>query len=136
VNSYQKHSIEAMVNGWTRVEMLVALYDRAITTIEVAQRAEQQGDTSLLATKMLEANRFLLALHAGLNTEVCGIAKDVARLLNFVMLRLGQHNFDEAIRFLKELQSSFEQIQEQAMAMEKSGEIPPLNEARGLNTIA
>jgi len=116
--------------------MLVALYERAITSIEFAKVAEQQQDQALLANKLLEANRFILALHAGLNVEVCGIAQDIGRLLNFVMLRLEEHNFDEAIRFLKKLQSSFEQIQEQAVAMEKTGEIPPLSENRGLNTIA
>lgn len=125
-----------MVNSWTRIEMLLALYDRAITTIEVAKDAEQQHDNALLTTKLLEANRFILALHAGLNTEVCEIARNVAQLLNFVMLRLEEHKFDEAIHFLKKLQNSFEQIQEVAVAMEKTGEIPPLNDDCGLNAIA
>lgn len=125
-----------MVKGWTRVDMLVALYDRAITSIHFAQVADQQNDTPLMVNKLLEANRFILALHAGLNTEVCEIANHVARLLNFVMLRLEQRNFDEAVRFLKQLQSSFEQIREEAVTLEKAGKIPPLSDEQGLNTIA
>ncbi len=136
MNDYQRHSIEAMINSWTRIEMLVALYDRAIITVQLAKFAEEQKDASMMANKLLEANRFMLALHAGLNTENCDIARDVGRLLNFVMLRLEERNFDEAVYFLKKLQKSFEQIQADAVAMEKSGQIPPLSANRGLNTIA
>jgi flagellin-specific chaperone FliS len=125
-----------MVDNWTRIEMLVALYDRAILTIQLAKSAEEQNNPTMVASQLLEANRFMLALHAGLNTENCDIAKDVGRLLNFVMLRLEERNFDEAVYFLKKLQNSFEQIQTDAVAMEKSGQIPPLSANRGLNTIA
>ena len=125
-----------MVQGWTRIEMLVALYDRAITTIQFAQFAEQQHDEPLMTSKLLEANRFVLGLHAGLNPENCEIAQNIGRLLNFVMLRLEERKFDEAVHFLQKLKSSFEEIQEEAVALEKSGQIPPLSADPGLNAIA
>ena len=124
-----------MVKNWTRIEMLLALYERTIMTIRCAKQADQEGNAGELAGKTLEANRFILALHAGLDTENCEIAQNIANLLNFVMLRLGQRKFDEAARFLEELQASFERIREEAEELEKKGEIPPLNSHQAINTI-
>ncbi len=133
---YPKYSVENMVSGWTRIDMLLALYDRAIASIRFAQAASMGADHATLARQTFEANKYLLALHSGLNTECDPVASDVARLLNFVMLRLEERNFDESVYFLEKLRSSFDQIREEATALEKSGKIPPLNTDRGLNTVA
>ena len=133
---YQNYSIETTVSGWTRVDMLLALYDRTISTIRFAQHAKNTDDNRMLANKMIEANKYLLALHSGLDTENDAVAVDIARLLNFVMLRLEEHNYDEAVYFLEKLHSTFEQVREEATDLEKSGKIPPLNAHRGLNTVA
>ena len=135
MDAYQNYSLETTVSGWTRIDMLIALYDRSIANIRFAQLAKQSNDTRLMTNKLIETNKFILALHSGLNIEQDQIAVDVARLLNFVMLRLEEQNFEEAIYFLEKLQSTFEQIREEATALEKSGKIPPLNSARGLNTV-
>ena len=135
MDAYQNYSLETMVSGWTRIDMLIALYDRSLANIRFAQVAKQSNDTRLMTNKLIETNKFILALHSGLNIEQDRVAVDVARLLNFVMLRLEEQNFEEAIYFLEKLQSTFEQIREEATALEKSGKIPPLNSARGLNTV-
>ena len=135
MDAYQNYSLETTVSGWTRIDMLIALYDRSIANIRFAQLAKQSNDTRLMTNKLIETNKFILALHSGLNIEQDRVAVDVARLLNFVMLRLEEQNFEEAIYFLEKLQSTFEQIREEATALEKSGKIPPLNSARGLNTV-
>lgn len=135
MDAYQNYSLETTVSGWTRIDMLIALYDRSIANIRFAQLAKQSNDTRLMTNKLIETNKFILALHSGLNIEQDRVAVDVARLLNFVMLRLEEQNFEEAIYFLEKLQSTFEQIREEATALEKSGKIPPLNSSRGLNTV-
>jgi len=136
MNAYQNYSVETMVNGWTRIDMLLALYDQAISTIRGAQRAKHSNNSELFTNRLIEANKYILALHSGLDTEGNQVAIDIARLLNFVMLRLGEQNFDEAIYFLEKLQTTFEQIREEATNLEKTGQIPPLNTQRGLNTVA
>lgn len=136
MNEYKNYSLETMVNGWTRIDMLLALYDRAIAAIQFAKLAKQSNDSRLMTNQLVEANKFLLGLHSGLDTENDQVAVDVARLLNFVMLRLEEHNFDEAIHFLSKLQSTFEQIRDEASALEKAGKIPPLGQNHGLNTVA
>ena len=136
MTEYKNYSLETMVNGWTRIDMLLALYDRAIAAIEFAKLAKQSDDTGLMTNQLIEANKFLLGLHSGLDTENDQVAVDVARLLNFVMLRLEEQNFDEAIHFLSKLQSTFEQIRDEASSLEKAGKIPPLAQNHGLNTVA
>ena len=136
MGEYQNYSIETMVNGWTRIDMLLALYDGAISTVRFAQDAKTANNTNLLTNKMIEANKYILALHSGLDTENDKVAFDVARLLNFVMLRLEEHNFEEAVYFLEKLQASFERIREEATDLEKAGKIPPLNTQGGFNTVA
>lgn len=133
---YHDQAMDTMVKGWTRIDMLIALYDRSISAIEMAQNAKEAGDSIETANRILEANRMILGLHSGLNTDKYPLAVDVARLLNFVTLRLGEQRFDEAIHFLDKLRTSFSQIREEAAALEKTGSIPPLVEANALDTTA
>jgi len=136
MNQYQNYAIETMVKGWTRIDMLLALYDRAISTIEDAKLAKESACAAELANKLIESQRLVLALHSGLNTDKFELAADVARLLNFVLLRLQEQNFDEANYFLGKLRASFAEIRDDATAMEKEGKIPPLSTSRGLDTVA
>ena len=133
---YQNYSPENQVNGWTRIDMLLALYDRAISSIRFAQEAEASNDTHLLASNTIEANKYILALHSGLKVHKDPVAENVARLLNFVMQRFAEKNYEESIHFLEKLRSSFAQIREEATELEKAGKIPPLNNEPGLNTVA
>ena len=135
MNQYRSSFIDTTLNGSTRIDMLLSLYDRAIATIRFAQYAEEANDKSLLARKLLEANRVILALHGGLNTEEYDLAVSIAQLLNYIMLLLEQHNFDKAIYFLEKLQASYEQIHDEAVALEKAGKIPPMSASKGLDTV-
>ncbi len=136
MSEYQNYSPENQVNGWTRIDMLLALYDRAISSIRSAQQAEAANDDQLLATNTVETNKYILALHSGLNVEKDPVAENVARLLNFVMQRFTEKKYDESIHFLEKLRSTFAQIREEATELEKAGKIPPLNTEPGLNTVA
>jgi len=136
MTGYQNNSAENLVNGWTRIDMLLALYDRAIAAVLLAKKAVAENDANLLASATLETNKYILALHSGLNVEADPVAENVARLLTFVMTRFEEQNFDEAVLFLEKLRSSFDQIREEATALEKAGKIPPLNSEATLNTVA
>lgn len=136
MNDYQTYAIETMVNGWTRIDMLLALYDRTIASAKLTQQLYQTDDTTGYALASLETNKLLLGLHGGLDVEKYPLAGDVARLLNFIILRFAEKNFDEAIQFLEKLQNSFEQIRDEASELEKAGKLPALNATAGLNTVA
>lgn len=133
---YHNQAMDAMVKGWTRIDMLLALYSRTISTVREAEEAKKAGDSQLFSLKLLDVNRLLLGLHSGLNVDEYPLASDVARLLNFVSLRISEENFTEAIYFLEKLHTSFSQIRDEAADLEKAGSIPPFVEANTLDTIA
>ena len=134
---YQNEQVlENMVKGWTRIEMLIALYDRAIGAVEEAKRALESEDSIQHARCKIEANKFILGLLSGLDSENCKIAFSVQQLLVFVMQRIDEKKYDDAIRFLGKLKHTFEQIRDEAASLEQCGKIPPLADANVLDTVA
>ena len=129
-------ALENMVKGWTRVDMLLNLYERAIDTVEAASIAHAAGDTISMQIKTLEAQKFILGLHSGLKPDECEVAHSVAQLLGFVVLRMEEKNFAEAKRFLEKLHASFLQIRETAVELEANGVIPPIDEANVFEAMA
>ncbi|MFT5301329.1 MAG: flagellar protein FliS [Mariniblastus sp.] len=136
MSEYQAYSIESTVNGWTRIDMLLALYDRAIEAIKNTKIGHEIDDQTLYSTSLLDANKYIFGLHSGLNIEKDPVAENVARLLSFVMLRLEEKQYDESVHFLEKLRDSFNQIRDEATELEKAGKIPPLNSEPGFNTVA
>jgi flagellar protein FliS len=120
-NAYQ---IQSMFNGWTRIDMLLALYDRAIVSTRQAQEAQQANNDAMFAEKFIDAQRTILAIHSGLKPDEYELSHNIARLLHFIATRLSEHNFDEAVHFLEKLRNSFEQIREEATKLEIAGKLP------------
>ncbi len=130
------YKIETQINGWTRIDMLLALYDRAIVSVRLAHAAEQANSQDIFADKFLDSQRCILAIHSGLKPDEYDMSHNIARLLHFIMTRIGEHNFDEAVHFLEKLRNSFESIREEATKLERDGKIPSLDFAGGLNEMA
>ncbi|MDE0934647.1 MAG: flagellar protein FliS [Mariniblastus sp.] len=135
--AYQSDQVlDNMIKGLSRIDMLLILYDRAIASLAAAQSAKEAGDQKMLKQYGYESNKLIMGIHSGLDTEKYPIAVDVARLLHFIMTRIEQQNFSEAIHFTKQLRESYAQIREQAVQLETDGEIPPIAQSSGVNTIA
>lgn len=124
-NPYKQMS--NLMTGWTRIDMLLAIYDRGITAIRGADEAKNENDPHRQARHTLEAQKCILALHGGLNPDESEVALNVARLLNFVLLCLEQQRFSDAVQILEQLRSGFEAIHDDAVKMEREGKIPPLD---------
>lgn len=136
MNMHSGYKMETVLGNWTRIEMLLTLYERGIESVKAVQLAQESGDTHLYAQQTIEATRYLLALMGGLKAEDYEIALNVQRLLNFVILRFTEKKYDDAIHFLEKLHQMFSQIKDQANELERAGKIPPLSTAPGLNTMA
>lgn len=128
--------LETMVGGWTRIEMLIALYDKTIIAIESAKLALADGRTNDWAKQQVEANRLLLGLFSGLDLNNCEIAQNVGRILTYVAGRLADKDFDECLRQLSRLHQSFVGIKNEAVSLEKEGKLPPIIERNALDTVA
>ena len=134
---YQNEQVlETMIKGWTRIEVLLALYDRAIESVKLASQAYTEGDSNLALRSTIDANKYVLGLLSGLDSEQCPIAFGIEQILVFVMVKLEEKELNQAQRFLEELRDSFFQIKDEAIELEKQGQIPPLADANVLDTVA
>lgn len=123
LGTYKKQSL---FGGWTRIEMLMQLYDRAVSSVTSAKEAQEQGDQNAYAKSFVDAQKTILAIHTGLKPDEHDVAFNIARLLHFVLTSLAEKKFDDAILILSQLRSGFGAISEEANALEQSGEIPPM----------
>ena len=123
VSAYNKQSL---FGGWTRVEMLLQLYDRAIMALEGAEMALKMDNQDSYVKYYIESHKVLLAIHSGLKPNEYEVAYNVARLLHFVSICIGEKNFKDAIKILGELRIGFAAIAHDANELEKCGEIPTM----------
>jgi flagellin-specific chaperone FliS len=121
-NGYQQNNPLA---GMSRVDMLLALYDRAIAALEEASVARTAGDEKKRKLHDFQAQKLLFGIHAGLDTRD-ETAFNVARLLHFVVTRLEQADYQTARKILGELRNSFAAISDDARQLEADGVIPKL----------
>lgn len=121
LNSYNK---QVLFGGWTRIDMLIQLYDRAIASLEGTNEAMAVGDDATYARLFLDAQKTILAIHTGLKPDEYEIAFNVARLLHFVLSSIEQKNFEDAIMILQNLKEGFLGIAEEANELEKTGQVP------------
>lgn len=127
MNPY-KTAQESSITHWTRVEMLIAIYDKAISHIEHMKAA---SDEAVATTQRLKAVRLVTHLLAGLNHEHGDIPRQIEALLEFVNHCLTESTDEtaaNAIKVLSTLREAFEGIRTQAVEMEASGELPPLRD--------
>ncbi len=106
--------------------MLLAIYDKGIAAIRAVQEAVATNDQATYAARITEAQKCVLAIHGGLKPDEHDVAYNIARLLNFVLLKLEEKEYGEAARFLELLRKSFAEIYDEAVALEQQGVIPPL----------
>ncbi len=82
---YAKQVYEAQrAQGWTRADMLIALYDSGITSLHGTREAVMSGDMAAATTHRLKALRVVHALAAGLDMSQGEIPQQIARLCEYM----------------------------------------------------
>ena len=128
----EQYRRQAAVTGMTRVEMLLALYDRAILHLQTAEEAHAKGDAANSSLEQFQAQKMIFGLFAGLKTDDSEIANNIGRLLGFVMDCLVKKDFAPAEKTLGNLRDTFEKIREEAMRLEQSGTISSLSQSHAV----
>ena len=116
----------AATGGWTRIEMLLEIYQHAIDQMTAADLALKSDDKSRSRFHLLKSQNAVFAIFSGLNTED-EIGMNVARLCHFVFSCIESRNLKDGITILKTLKDGFEQIRLEANKLEAEGEIPELD---------
>ena len=115
--------------GWTRIDLLLALYNAAIDALEKAQLAQHEQHSTIETEQRMRANQLVLGILAGVDPEACepdSVAGNVQRLAVFVLDRIAQRDLEPAVATLKKLRDAYEGIREEARQLEQRGVIPPI----------
>jgi flagellin-specific chaperone FliS len=120
-------------NRWTRAEMLLELYDRALASLERAQRAADEGDSLRADGELITAQRFITGIVSGLDQQGGPLVENLARLNLFVAERLGSREIPAALRVLRPLRDGFAGVRDDAIALERAGTIPEIRDASTLD---
>ncbi len=123
IGAYQKQSLLA---GWTRIDLLLQIYERAITSIDACEIAFKENDESAYVRHFIQAQKAVLAIHAGLKPDEHEVAFNVARLLHFVLVCIEKRDFKAAAKVLRELRDGFAAVADEVNRLEREGMIPPV----------
>jgi flagellar protein FliS len=128
----EQYRRQAVLGGLTRVEMLIALYDRAIHHLELTNLAYQAGQVEQAATEQFQVQKMLFGIFAGLKMEESEVATNIGRLLSFTMDCLVKKDYPPAIKILTKLRDGFVAIREEANKLEHAGTIPTLDQGHAV----
>jgi flagellar protein FliS len=129
MNPYLKYKQVSSLS-WTRVDMLLVVYDQAVSNLDAGMRLLEENRTSDLAPVRLKAMRALLAVVDGLDLKQGELPNQVLRLVEFCLEQINSETPDawrSAAEVMNKLREGFREIQEQARKDEYEGRIPALD---------
>jgi flagellar protein FliS len=119
-NPHDKYRSQ-ITTGWTRIDMLLALYQRLLSVLD-------DGIDSGELDRM-KAQRMVLALISGLDDTVGEPVTSIQRLLSFVLKQVQSNTpqeWPQARRILATLHAGYEQIAPECRMLERNGQVPPV----------
>lgn len=123
LKAYQRKSLSA---GWTRIDLLLMLYDRAIASLQSCDIAKQANDSVVFRKHELSFRKTLIAIQMGLKPEESEVAYNISRLLHFVLASFDEQRFTDCQRILENIRDGFGQVADEANELEAAGKISPL----------
>ena len=114
----------------TRVDLLIALYDKTLKTLSAGIEALEAEDQARFESERMTAYRCIVALLDGIDVEQGELAQNIQRLCMFSVRLVWNgtvEHWQTARRILQRLHDSFVQVRDKAVALELKGEIPPLD---------
>jgi len=119
-------------SGWTRIEMLLAIYDETITAIEGGLEILNQDRMADYPAQQLRASQLCLLLISGIDPGGSDVSRQIYSLCLFCLNQISQPvagNWTHARDLLMTLRSGFQEIREQGIQMENEGTIARLSSA-------
>jgi flagellin-specific chaperone FliS len=135
MNPYETYRHQR-ASGWTRIDMLLALYDGAVSRLEEAGDALSKDDAAAAAPALLRAQRIVVELLAGIDLRYGDVPQNLQRLYAFVLVSIGVGTASEvagALEVLRTLREGLIEVRAEAVALERSGAIPSADSGRTLH---
>lgn len=131
MNVYQKYRQGEPLAGMTRIEVLLAMFDGALTRLDKAAQALTNGDVPVATPYLVKTQLIVSALAAGVRLDVDPEnGTNMLRLYEFVVHEIKTprlQNVRNAAKILGILREGFEAIKDEAIRLEKTGELVASN---------
>ena len=114
--------------GWTRIEMLLALYRETISELEKVAAA--QPDSANIFRHRMKAMSLVAAIESGTDVRYGDVPRNVLRLCRFVrdsLVSCKPENMRCSVQVMQELYEGFSAIRSPAIKLELCGETPRLD---------
>ena len=140
MNPYLAYRNQDQPSGWTRIDVLLALYDGALERMDKASAALAANDRPAALPLLAKAQLIVSELAAGVRLDVdekMGI--NMLRLYEFVTYELSlatPEHIGNARKIMVTLREGFEAIRPQAIEMERTGQVVAADSLRMFHAMA
>lgn len=128
-DAYKRHQNATM----PRIELTLGLYRKAIESLEKARVALAQQNADAARPSLLKTQLIVTSLSADLPAYQDETATNFLRLYEFIAHQMTLETIeavDASLKVLRPLLEGFESVREQALSMERQGQIPALDQVR------
>ena len=132
--AYQKSSIAT----FTRIDMLLALFDRSIERLEQAHQDLLSGNRLNAQNLLLRAQGLVTGLAAGVDPNA-PIASKLLPLYNYIVHAISLVDVEktaDSIRLLSTVREGFRAIRAEAIELERNGVIPRVSNSALVHSMA
>lgn len=123
-NAYRRNEPST---GWTRIDLLLALYDGAVSRLDRAEEALRKGDVVSALPLISRTQLIVSEMAAGVRVDVDEeMGTNILRLYDYVVHELREpklENIRNARKILLVLKEGFESIRVEANELERSGQL-------------
>ena len=128
MQGYSAYSKSKRTAGWTRIELLLAVYDKALGRLDLAEAEIKAGRVSRAIAHLAKAQLAVSVLAGGVRAGAGNeLGVNMLRLYDFAVRQLATPtlaNIASVRKVLTELRKGFEAIRLEANALERTGKIP------------
>lgn len=138
MNPYAKY-VQPSSPCWTRVDMLLALFDGAIERGEQVVAALERQDRQTAQPLLNKLRMIVCGLASGVVADGDPVTTNILRLYEYVLHALEQGGIEDvrgALTVLRTLREGFQQVRPEAVALERGGVIPPLDAVSTVRVLA
>lgn len=140
MNPYLAYRRSEEPTGWTRIDLLLALYDKALERLASAAASLADGDHWAAVPQMAKTQLIVAELASGVRLDVDEErGANMIRLYEFVANELRRPTADgiaNARAVLRTLREGFEAVREEANRLERSGLLSNADSLRMMQAIA
>lgn len=119
----------AKANAWTRIDMLLVIYEAAIEALDRGIEILESQDHSDLLQARIDTQRRILLIAEGLSIDEDPTAAHIMKLCVFVLDQVqtdSPEQWKTSVQLIETLHEGFQEIADDARELERTGQIPQL----------